>query len=389
MASNRRLRGAKARIAVISQVGFDKIAAPFFAEAIHMWVTHRLSFVFVCFLLPVLSLAQQQQSKHPQQFTVVIHPKFDLPANQATVRDDEVDPTPQSYINGQPTFVVGTSAKDAPSTHGFILVLEEPTINSFTSVQTGHQQGTDREKSIPYKGVNVIMPYTLWHRSADGDPIALGHSFAWNRVAQVKYLGVDGAVDRYQFVNQSQEEMIRLALREKIRDIFLSLSNCWAASVVNQAPQTMPTEKQAIAMLRDAVDGQIHTSNLRAAAVFKPSRVSKDEKGNTVVEIDLWNRLPVRASGLIESRSETGLPFNQAPPFHRNSTKFNLAPGEKAVARIVFDDPDDPRGNLAWFRNDEVFITSDHLGPLNEDNPRNGPRGNRTSRVSRGVKGRE
>jgi hypothetical protein len=348
-----------------------------------MRVSHVLLFILLCLITPIAVRAQQQQQRpQPQQFTVVVHPKYGVEGNELTL-SDSLEDMPSLYVNGKLQVVVGKSAKDAPATRGYILELEEPTINAFTGSQTGSPPAELRRVTMLYKGVYVIMPFTLWHRAAGGEPVSLGHGFVWNRVAQVKYRGNDGAVDRYEFVNQSQEQMIRIALIEKFDEFFGRLSAAWSPNVINQTPQPIPNEKQVAAMLRDQEDGAVHAPKLHGEIIYRPSRVSSDANGNAVVEVDLWNRLPVRAHGTVETRSPSGLPFNAAPPFHKSNVRFDLAPGEKSVARIVFDDPDDPRGDLSWFRNDEVSISLHSALGRTEPDPARG-RANRANRANRG-----
>jgi hypothetical protein len=304
-----------------------------------------------------------------------------LAAEKVALSESTSASIPSYYRNsdtdgGPPSFVNGKAAKDAPDRRGFIVVMEEPVVNAFTSVKSGTPVGEKREVTTPYKGVYVIMPYSFWHRQAGAEPVLLGRGYVWDKVTQIKTLSFTSSDEKWKVVDYSQEEMVRMAAQESIEKVFVDLADAWSPSVVDQKPQPQTTQKQAAEMLVEAISSSLHAPELHGGTYFRPSRVRKGEDGNMVIELDLLNRLPVRAHGNIDCRAPSpakkpdnplAVRLKGAMDWHFANAGFDLAPGEKAV--ITFTLEDTKGMDLASFKNAELSIagTSSALGGRKKD----------------------
>lgn len=316
-------------------------------------------------------------------FAVVLHPGTRLAPDGDAFPQGKQDFRDSVGNYGIDDLVVvgGKSAGDAPGSSSFVLLLENPRTAGYSGVETGTPEGGDKARRFPYKEVDVVVPFSLWHRAAPGaEPVLLGRSLTWGYASQLEDRGRDGMYTKFRVVDRSTDEMVRMAVREQMEGLPGLLVDAWSPGVVHQAPRPSVTAARVLELLRQSrsdAAAAVISSSVPVRITYRPSRVVKGPDGRAVVEVDLWNRLPVRARGAIECR-QARLVYPDMPARleevdaarrqnearrHSVTCEFDLAPGQKDVARFVI--PAEAGTDPRLFRDDEITV-ADNPSALGE-----------------------
>lgn len=326
-----------------------------------------------------------------EDLAVVMHPTTGLTPAAIELERKQKPPREVNLkvlTKGKPQLLVGKSVKEVSGGRAFLIELENPKTLSVPKLQIGSvrkPQGGFQTTGLPYKELVVVGPFSLWHRAAAGaDPELLGQAFVWDRAAPIRSTN-SGHTIEYTLTDETPAELTEKVLRKGIFDIPELLSHAVADKLVSEKPKpnlTMegvfvwarnlpPTFKQPFSVGGKLfLDPRMKPPPKTVSLSFRPSRVVKDEDGDWVVEVDMWNRLPVRAAGMLrrpvskaEGERADALRKMGIGPFTKSqSARFNLAPGEKAVAK--FHIPKELSPDPAFFRDKEIIVDLSALGDM-------------------------
>ena len=354
-----------------------------------------------------------------ERLVVVAHPDTGLAAEDVQFQKENETGYLKALTLLPPLFVSSADVKEAPGERAFVLVLDKPKMQVVTHTSHLIPDGAKSDKTREYHTLSVVatVAYTLSYRSEAGGALAeLGKGVVWGKASQMN-LNEDEEADHYEKVpykisSETPEQLTRRAVRDAIQDIPRLVSHAVAPNVL--VPKTEPCASSDEVLgwakkIPDISSWKIETkvtnhsrrdmlktratnnfSQLKPAPVFSskyeaqfhPSRVVKNADGSLAVEVDLWNRLPVRVvGGLSRHASEEeeklqDISSAAAPVTSKRAdvytatleravdATFDLEPGEKKVAS--FHIPPEWAVNPDTVRADTITVGIRKLGLMAE-----------------------
>jgi hypothetical protein len=301
-----------------------------------------------------------------------------------------------ALAKGKPQLVEGKSAKDAPGGRAFIIELEDPKTVSVPKVMIGEDPNNNRGgvklATLKYNQLIVVAPFSVWHRAAAGaEPALLGRSFLWGEGAPLRSSGSGGTLT-FTLTGESPEDLLAKVMRKEVWEIPELVSHALADKLIPSPgkpnvtsesvfawAKKIPVTSKPPAVVKEGFRYKIDTSSILKSppesshlkVVFRPSRVLKDADGAVVVEADMWNRLPVRASGMVRRNggkaegqlADRARKDKQIGPLTKTrGAKFDLAPGEKGT--VQFHIPKELSTEPAFFRDNEITIDLGAMGDV-------------------------
>jgi hypothetical protein len=311
-----------------------------------------LALLFALALAPAVVAADPPRD--PDVFCL-IHPKCGLDkdaAETALTKQPGDGAAKVVYSLGfvTPKVVAGAGLKDVPRT-GECFVLEFPAtkVTAIPSSILGTPDGEKAPRKIPFNMAAFEQPFKLWYcKDADAEPELLGQGTAFGTESPVRPAGKD----KIAILKGPLSEIAGLGLGEMHPKIGEHLSKTHGDRVI--------VGKPIAGSMRITRKGD--REDVLPWPLFKPSRVVADADGNTVVEVDLHNRLPVlaacslgRGMSAAESAAFAKLPKEQQRSIPCTLLHIELEPGEKATARFVV--PPMPNG-LKMAADSTISITA-------------------------------
>jgi hypothetical protein len=230
-----------------------------------------------------------------------------------------------------PTVLVGAALKDVPrKDECFILELPATTIGPGGTTVYGKLGGDTKVRPIPVVGVNLKQTYKLWYcKDATAAPELLGQGIAFGSEHGIKKLPGN---DKWELLPDGPAELARKKMVDLHHDIGLRLSNTYCDKIFAAKPIAGSMQ----------ITTQFGSNATLPLPKFMPSRVVADKDGNTIVEVDLHNRLPVYSFCSLSRRPSKGeqeefskLPKAQQKVIPSGLLHLELEPGEKKTARFI------------------------------------------------------
>lgn len=304
-----------------------------------------------------------------------------------------------------PRIVIGKSPTEIASNRTLILQLERPQCIKRLRTTNPMHDGPGLSgaiKNFHYQDVVTIQPFSLWfHPDSSTAPILLGGAFVWQHDGQLRRDHSGHPVPWQQFLitNEQVDVLMRNALRHGVGDIPLLMKEALAQNLIvgrgtwnltpheaiewaDKLPHVPPADPSQIeqdanrAMQDRKLSGKMEPlyptlpripSSHEIRVTFRPDRVRLNNEHECVVEVDLWNRLPIAVQGSLhrypskkspETAVVRDLHLKDEPgrAYARSMNyTFRLAPGEKGVASFVI--PKDVPLKTTAFREDEIAVT--------------------------------
>lgn len=319
-----------------------------------------------------------------------------------------------------PIFVSSASAKDAPGDRAFVLLIGKPGTQVVNHKDFLTPAGAKSEKTQEYRTISVFAAadFMLCYREEAGGSLAeLGKGVVWGEARQMN-MDEDEDADRYEKVpykisNETPEQLTHRAVRVAVQDIPRLISHIVAPNIL--VPKTEPyasadevmawakkipstyswkVETKVTSHSRREMLTSHRTNNFSRLkpnpqysgtyeAKFNPSRITKNRDGSLTVDVDLWNRLPIRVRGTMyrhccEQEDELQNASSEAAPVTNEKLSsafmekrdravhatFDLEPGEKKAA--TFHVPPEWAVDPALVRNDTIVVGIRKLGLMVE-----------------------
>lgn len=327
----------------------------------------------------------------------VFHPKTgvdpaELTATLKAERRPSRDWRVVGAISSNPAqLVLGKSAGDAPGGRAFIIYLQEPRTVVISSSIFGKRQDMKQADHHPYKEVVVIQPFSLWHRREPGAaPVFAGQAYVWETDSQVKENDETRTSTHVEFTisKATPAEMTTAAIQKVLPQIPELLPQAVGECLLPGRLHSSTSVEDILTYARRSTekpeppvafkDGRyvIDTTKLlrfppesENLIVFcAPSRISRNETGETVVEVDLHNRLPNTVRGvLLRSPGKAEAEWNKSvagrglkAPKASEQVEFSLRADEKMIAKFLI--PPDLSIPLNFIRDSRISLDLWSLG---------------------------
>lgn len=364
-------------------------------------------------VLPALSV-------RAERLVVVAHPDTHLAAGDVQFPQEAETWHLKAVTLLPPLFVPSADVKDAPGDRAFVLVLGKPgtqIVNHLSRLVPG---GSGNDQTREYRTISVVaaMGFALCYREEPGGPLAeLGRGVVWREASQMN-LDEDENANHYERVpykisQETPEELTRRALQLAVQDIPRLVSHIVTPNVLVPKAEPCASAEQVLAWAKKIPEEYSWKINTRVTshgrhgmlathatnnfarlkpapaysgtyeAKFHPSRVNRNQDGSLTVEVDLWNRMPIRVAGRMRrdaSEEEEALRdiSSEAAPVTAEkkssrfmalwdlaiSATFDLEPGEKGVA--TFHIPPEWAVKPEIVRGDTIVVGIRKLGLMAE-----------------------
>lgn len=293
---------------------------------------HRLWFL----ALAVAVFAEAAALASPPEVFLLIHPKSALDKGDA---EKLLTPTRKGrrakahyrVSSALPQVVVGAVVKDVSHAGPcFIVELPPSKVRTVTRTVLGIPKGETMQRRVPYTDVYVDQPYNIWYcKDANAEPELIGKATVCGSASSWVGMGAErGAI-----LPDKPAELARKASVEMHKDLGNNMSDAFIEKVVVGKPSVMTAQE----FWRHR-GGR----SFLPPPVFKPSKIVSNAKGETVIEIELHNRLPAKVSCSLsrkmpvpEAAALRRIPGAQNQSIPVKLLHVDLEPGEKKTAQFV------------------------------------------------------
>jgi len=232
----------------------------------------------------------------------------------------------------EPTLVQAASIKEFEAKlETFVVELLATETKPGTRTMSLRRPGATAESPVTFKVVALKQPYVIWYvEKAGAAPVKVAEATALGEGQSLKSIGAS----EYELRKMTNDEMAREGLTTLHEGIANHIVDVLADKVFTAKP-LYPTEAQ----LRGSPQSYNPVSRY---PYFKPKKIKYGPKGDATIEIELHNRLPVTANGLIKrtwtdaERTTYEALEKAGKKVERNDyVKFVLAPDEKKTVSIT------------------------------------------------------
>jgi hypothetical protein len=259
---------------------------------------------------------------------VLVHPKGIVDPDQLKVVEGKARSSVYLSISyARPKVVSGTDPVEVkPTGESYVIEFPPAVLTPIKRQTMGTPVGGGAPRLIAHTDVHFAQPFRVWYfKDATARPELLGESFEIGSETQLQGQGGDVFV----VLPDTPAELAARKFPDTHSELARHVHAAVAAKIIatRQIPRLTPGDCSKVALNPGVGPARLNAMQEGLRTRFKPGKITAGPNGAVTAEVELHNRLPVPAEGVLSWMMPPGQPT-------LGTAEFKLAAGEKATVKI-------------------------------------------------------